>query len=505
MTEKLQMFSLLSVLCLASVVTAHNWVNVRHTAWSQTREKKAKKSFFFSFSSFFFPPHQAPARTSLTGNVASTVFPVLAASRSEPHVVVTAGQRFPMEWVVGHNADSYVVLLKKSEAGRMNMHTTTNLEAFLKDAACPQTAPRGRDAIYHYKYNDPNTTFYSNPDQNGVRPAPIPNFYKRLVPATDANFIPRPKEFLKGVKGMPRIGGTVTAASRNAMVTQFEYQDADVATNRRCYPATPVARFPWIIGMHKGRHVRHQPSEPDVVLLQFPADTAPGDYIVHWIWRSYYDAVDVRVVAGTTPIANPFGGAPTTGGTPAVPQVKFTRVDRCRFPNATLAGTCVKMTAPANGRLPVPTACLDACKAMTPDKCNGVAVVPLANPASVARTFANLIQIPFTAGTCVRPTDASTHMCFPLVERPTTDVTNSILVIDDTEDPSFYATCFRRQDLVKRDGLPDPADLPYVSNSKPKWQAMNECISCAQVDLYDNEALTPVYEVADKCRNCDIN
>lgn len=213
-------------------------------------------------------------------------------------------------------------------------------------------------------------------------------------------------------------GMRAPAGPKASAVQQFEYKDAYVATNRRCVPNNPITKYPWVIAMHKFRHVRHQPTEPDVAWLQFPAGTPPGDYIVHYRWRSYYDAMDVRVVAGSTPVADVFGGG-GGGGPTGTPVPRFKRVDHCSFFNATLAagGSCVKMSVAA-GKLAVPQACLDACKAMSIDKCDGVAVVPLVNDPSVAPAFKNLIKIPFRAGSCVQPTDASTHTCASRCSRP---------------------------------------------------------------------------------------
>ena len=73
------------------------------------------------------------------------------------------------------------------------------------------------------------------------------------------------------------------------------------------------------------------------------------------------------------------------------------------------------------------------------------------------------------------------------------------------EDPAYYTTCFRRSDLVKRDGLPDPTSLPYISADTPAWKASEKCVSCAQQTLYTPATWTPVWEVADTCVNCDAD
>lgn len=471
------MFSLLSIVALAS---AHNWVN-------------------------------GPARTSTKSNIASQVFPVLDSSINEPHVVVRAGQRFQFEWVTGHNADTYISLIRKDDAARLVSHSGVNVtffENFLKDPQCPTTAPTGLDQVYHYKFRNESTTFYPTKDQNGNFPPPTPDFYQRIVPRTDPAFIPRPLEFNKGMKNMPAISATNTRQMRSDGVTQMQYKAADIQTNRRCFPATPVPRAQWVIGLIKARHVKHQPSEPDVTWLSFPPGTPPGDYIVHWAWRSYYDAVDVRVVAGTADVRAPFGGVDL----PGTPQTKFARIDHCRMPNATLAGTCFKMTQismPASdvkNRMDVPQACLDACKKMPASRCDGVAVVPLRNADTVAQGFRNLVQIPFGTD-CVKPAagDAATHMCFPVLQRAPTDVYNSFLVTSDLEDPSYYATCYRRSDLLPREGLPDPTTLPEVTASKQNWKATNGCVTCAQAQTFSTAQFSPIWEAADVCRNCDID
>jgi hypothetical protein len=427
------------------------------------------------------------------------VAPVVPNPNDEPHAVVTAGQKFQFEWVTGHNLDTYLILLAKKDAAQMKNHELPMMENFLKDPACPQGPPPAQWLNYHYKYNDTSTSFFGNKDTNGVLPAPIPNFYKRRTLPSENWFIPRSTAFKKTMKNMRAPAGTKTAD-----ISQFEYKDADVATNRRCVPANPIQKWPWVIAMHKFRHVRHQPTEPDVAWLQFPADTPPGDYIVHYRWRSYYDAMDVKVVAGTAPIANPFGGG--AGSTPTgAPVPRFKRIDHCVFYNSTLAagGTCVKMSV-ASGKLAVPDACLNACKAMSIDKCDGVAVVPLVNDAAVAPLFKDQINIPFRATSCVKPTDGSTHMCFPVLQAEVTQTQNNFVVTTDVEDPAFYSTCFRRSDAVKRDGLPDPNTLPYIAADVPDWKANSRCISCADQDKFSKADVTPVWELATSCINCNL-
>ena len=49
-------------------------------------------------------------------------------------------------------------------------------------------------------------------------------------------------------------------------------------------------------------HCANEPRRADVALFRIPAGSAPGNYIVHSFWQGYYDAVDVEVVAGTTPV-----------------------------------------------------------------------------------------------------------------------------------------------------------------------------------------------------------
>jgi hypothetical protein len=436
---------------------------------------------------------------SLNKNAASLVGPTVPSQTDEPHAVVIAGQKFQFEWVTGHNMDTYIILVAKKDADKLKNHEVPMMEAFLKDAACPQGPPAAMWLNYHYKFNETSLSFFPPKDKD-VQPPTIDNFYKRRTLPADAHFIPRSAAFQKTMKNMRAPAGPKASA-----VQQFEYKDADVATNRRCVPNNPIAKYPWVIAMHKYRHVRHQPTEPDVAWLQFPADTPPGDYIVHYRWRSYYDAMDVRVIAGTTPVADVFGGG--AGGAPTgAPVARFKRVDHCSFFNATLSagGSCIKMSVAA-GKLAVPQACLDACKAMSIDKCDGVAVVPLVNDPSVAPAFKNLIKIPFRAGSCVNPTDASTHMCFPVLQADVTQTQNSFVITSDTEDPAFYSTCFRRSDAVRRDGLPDPATLPFIAADVPDWKANSRCISCDDQTKFSKADVTPVWVLATSCVNCDAN
>jgi hypothetical protein len=443
----------------------------------------------------------SPSRASTTINVANLIAPALPKLFDEPHVVVRAGQKFQVEWATGHHTTStvnpsnvYLILQSKANDARLNQNQPELLDSVLADATlCPQTPPPAEYTQYHYKFNDTSLNFVQEPDKNRNPRPTFTRFYSRRVLRGDANFIPRPAVFAKIMRNMTR---DTSAADRVNLVHQFAYFDANITSARRCVPSVRARVAPWIIALHRYPIVWHQPTEPDVAWVEFPAGTPPGDYIVHYRWRSYYDVMDVTVVAATSDIQNPFGSVPAAG---EAPVVRFSRVDHCAFNAPNVTGKCVPMTFTAGRNLGLPEDCMAECK--TSRNCSGVAVVPLTNPSTVADQFADLINI----FTCAKPAPAlnATHLCFPVVQRRQTLTSMPLYTTTDVEDPGFYSTCFLKQNAYKRDGLKDPAARLAVTNEVPEWLLSGRCITCADRDKFSSPDRTPVWAVARSCVDCD--
>jgi hypothetical protein len=456
------MFVVALTALLVSAVSAHNWINT-------------------------------PSRTSFGSSSASTLKPALPATTDEPQVIVRAGQKFPVEWVCGHGFDVYFVAFRKADLQRALVHEPAMMDAFLTDTTiCPQTPLAKEHLNYHYKYNDTSLDFDGVAGTTGVVPPPIPNFFKRRVPSTDPNFIPRNPIFRKAFKNLP----ANPTAAQLALISQFEYNDTNTATNRRCHPSSPSTRYPWVVAMWRFRIVMHQPARPDVAMLDMPPSTPPGDYMIQYRWRGYTDAFDVKVVGGTVDIADPYGTAPDVGETPVV---RFKRIDHCSFYQPLAVASCLPMTA-TNGFLDTPDACFTACKAST--GCGGVAVVPLTYPNSVHPSFRSELLVNFTT-TCVKPTNA-THMCHTLRMQIPRETVPSLSITDDTENPQYYGTCYVRINSYDRNGLPPPASRPPVAADRPDWKAHQECVSCSDRIQAQMLNVTPAWTIAASCANCDV-
>lgn len=451
-----------AVAALLSAVSAHNWIN-------------------------------SPSRVSFGSSAASTLKPALPATSDEPHVIVRAGQKFPVEWVCGHGFDVYFVAFRKADLLRALQHEPIMMDAFLADASiCPNTTVSKEFLNYHYKYDDPSLDFDGVAGTNGTVPPPIPNFFKRRVPPTDPDFIPRNPLFKKAFKNLPN---NITAAQRN-LIYQFEYKDANTLTNRRCHPSAPSTRFPWVVAMWRYRIVMHQPGRPDVAMLDMPPSTPPGDYIIQYRWRGYTDAFDVKVVNATADIPDPYGTAPDPG---EVPVVRFKRIDHCAFYQPLNIGSCLPMTATA-GVLDTPDACFAACKASS--TCNGVAVIPLTNPTSVHVSFRSELLLNFTTA-CPKPT-TGTHACHILRMQLPRETVPALTITDDTENPQFYGTCYVRINSYDRNGLLAPAMRAPVAADRPDWKAHQECISCDDRIAAQMLNVTPAWNIAASCANCDV-
>ena len=148
-----------------------------------------------------------------------------------------------------------------------------------------------------------------------------------------------------------------------------------------------------------------------------------GDYIIHYRWRGYYDAIDVQIVAGSKAVANPYGLKPPAGVDE--PFGTFTRIDHCEFQNFALASTCGRVVT-------TPDTCVRQCARLPSKQCDGVNVVSMVNRNSVPENFRDQVNIPFDDPNCVRNSvlanfkaadvNANTFVCYPLISKGGSDI-----------------------------------------------------------------------------------
>lgn len=494
---------------MTACVTAHNWVN-------------------------------SPSRSGHS-SAPSTVKPAKQSRDGLPHVRVAAGELFPVEWVAGHREEVWFVFLKASSNAMklMNTHTDALLSDYVNNAPANQrTPPKGarNHQNFHYKYKDTSLDFDPQGNKQNPNPPITRNFYKRLIRPGDADYIPRNKLFDGHMKGLTYASNGISTFGKwdnypkNRVEWDkfflFEYQDDGYKINRYCTYQSQKPQHRHIITAARYDLVKNMPSRPDVALFSFPPNTSPGKYIIHYIWRGYYDAIDVEIVAGP-PIGAPYGIEPKFGnvipppaGSPPTPvpppppaptpikviAPRYKRVDHCHFRENTLKGQCRGLKG---SKLSVPQACIDECNTMSRDECDGVAVVPVRNVAPIYKGFRNLINIPFGSAGCadsLKSDSSVTHVCYPLKARELDTSTVNVgptSVSNDPEDPIWYGTCFTRTNLPNRGPDFDYGPLIAVEEGTPDWEFSSHCVSCADVAANVARDVTPRWATSSNCFNCD--
>jgi hypothetical protein len=147
--------------------------------------------------------------------------------------------------------------------------------------------------------------------------------------------------------------------------------------------------------------------------------------------------------------------------------------------------------------------------------------LPVHNPASVYSNFKYENFIPWEKDFCYdrfngqisqegkaeeqfKNTPNTTYICYALLSRTPTELLSEYVVSEDPEDPIFYGTCYYKQEYIKMIGYPiDRNEAP-----KPdKWRFNQKCLTCENYEenkLKTNYNDVPIWKIADKCRDCDL-
>jgi len=367
-------------------------------------------------------------------------------------------------------------------------HSNAMLEDFLNNAPpAQQVPPSPRWQKYHRKYNEASL---NNKAGDG--------FFQRIIKKADgnANFIERPETFEGRMTRAPSGNGLTPPAKVELFYQMAYFQNSSCTLNDRRVVYSNV-KYPWVIGMHRYRLCTGMPNEPDVARVTFPVGTAPGRYVVQWQWRGYYDVIDVEIVAGTTPVALPYGVKvpPPPAGQPA----QYKRVDHCAFPDASPVNYCYRMVTDAR-------ACMDMCDRVSEIACQGVGIVPVLYPRSAYVGFKNISLLPYDFSQTCRKGDiekgaTANHLaCFPARARDKTETTDRFYVTNDPEDPAFYSTCLLR--IPYKDSAAGPiAQLPR----DPAWQFRSKCIGCEDAQISTLEFALMNWNISSVCANCDVD
>jgi hypothetical protein len=261
--------------------------------------------------------------------------------------------------------------------------------------------------------------------------------------------------------------------------------------------------YPWIEAVYKFRLSTLNPGRPDTANFFIPGYGGVGRYIVQYLWRGYYDCMDVDYKAA--PVASVYG-LPFNG-------TRWTRIDHCLFETPQRIFHHSRIYSD-------PSYCLNLC---TFTDCFGVNIVPVVPPSTVYRNFRHPGNFtgpwayPGTYGTdfYVPWTDMQFNatrdqfltnpaptkwMCYTVLPRDFTDTQDEYTVSNDPEDPIFYSTCFYRF----RGNLFDEYLNQTVSTLDLPWRYNDKCIDCkSQVDNAATSNPFPKWGAPSTCVNCD--
>jgi hypothetical protein len=403
---------------------------------------------------------------------ASTYRPCKPPLTDMPHAQVGPNQAFQVEWMQGHGDYTYFVIIHSKDADKLKLHTTTMLNDYIANA--PNGTNKAADYFLQRFHLKSDTSL-----DNQVTEKNITNYFQALISVNDTRYIKRPAVF----------GST-------GLKYQFQYRASELAGDARV--SYKSAKYPWIEAVYKFLHSTLNAGRPDTANFYIPGNAGEGRYIVQYLWRGYYDCVDVDYKS--TQVASVYG-LPFNG-------TRWNRIDHCLFENVRAVYYSSKIYTD-------PKYCLNLC---TFTDCFGVNVVPLVAPNSVYQGFKNEnwtypqnygsdMYVPWneghfnnTRGLFNANAAPTKFMCYAVQPREFTDTTDEYTVSNDPEDPIFYSTCFYRyrgnlfEDYLN--STTDTLDIP--------WRYNDKCIDCASKTTNAPAAtIFPKWKVPSVCVDCD--
>jgi hypothetical protein len=328
--------------------------------------------------------------------IASTIVPYPPRTSASPHVQVTFGQRFQVEHVLGHDRDTYYVLTHADNLHRLKELTDLDLDEYLDNRPAGQLNRHldvswrrwhRRRGTFDPQVRDPLTNDRTDTNIPGSAVQYLPSFFAsnhldtagpqnvdgRQQSSTDR--VARDNVAFEDTTPIPvGRGGTDTAN-----FYRLEYRDNTLAGDARAVYTN--SKWPWILEVARTVHNVDQADRSDVLNFEInqAGSLAPGHYLLWWRWRGYYDIIDIEVVPGATPVANPYGVAWT--------NTPFTRVEHAMFANpqgvqSNLVQTGTRCTLFLGSAQSATIRCANEAE------CHGVNIAPIRVPASVRSEIA---------------------------------------------------------------------------------------------------------------------
>jgi len=439
---------------------------------------------------------------------------------------VRQGEDFHLEWSTGHpNSFVYFTFVRSEDEGQLGLATEAALEDYLAQAPA-ETNWLPDNHKTHVRWTAPLPT--ADTDFDG---AP----YTRLLTNDDPAYFERPDNWRCSRR--PPAGG---CNQPSVTYGQYEYESNMVATDKRAAYENPA--YPWIVAVARYKIVYRRPQDYDLAKLQFPDDAPPGDYIIQYQWRGYYDAMDVLLVEDD----GDAGGAPLE----LVTEYEWIKTDHCQYRDLTFNNNkydCFVLPSDGNA-----SALMDYSDAMTKNSYSAISIVPLVNPPEVR--FKDDINMPFNNRRCKRnvlEAEAAQredeHVLVGVAGHPgaTPEVGEPYVISMDPRDPVFYSTCYRRESTMvvkpttasRRNLATAKEPTPSMTNvnqrlrgsanvapdndltgsnrarsralaetKTPRWRFSDACISCEDAVAATTTGfdIAPSWHLATECKRCDL-
>ena len=459
-----------------------------------------------------------------------TVKPCVQRTRhAHPDINVNRGQKFEVEWTTGHPGSfSYFVLLSAEHEARLASHSEAMMRDYFRDAP---------DDAYWGGPEWDKTHFGWEKGVGGVYSLSVfeNNEGKTPLSAGDPDYRERPTAFECSALGSSTGDQTRSVGLRPcrpySTLTQYRYPFAERKYDKRAAYYNP--NFPWIEAVYAFQHKHHHALQFDTASFEFPRNReGSGQYIVHWMWRGYYNCIDVdvlpdeKVVPNTSEAIYGFAGG----------SQEMLRIDHSQYLKGTyqLTGcgddglgyrcgasrcdngvpvrkhqTCFAIPPPGALNRAGDTdeealqRCFNKCKAASTGQCTAVNIVPLKAPAGVS--FADEEpNVPWGLADCTpecfEGEPEGTYVCYPLdhtaAVAPNSDAWHTVK--SDPRDIIFHSTVYNRVVTWEFDaprlGSPSPPGLA-------PWRFADQCISCDAAAANLNRSL-PRWETAEKCEMC---
>ncbi|GAB5361974.1 hypothetical protein AAMO2058_000758800 [Amorphochlora amoebiformis] len=280
---------------------------------------------------------------------ASTTNPYRQRKATDIHAQLGPGQRMAVKFATGHSRDHYFSVVNGADESFI---FDSQYKNWLDDYIALAPAGTNQASLYPRLHSCRTASNCNDP-----------LYFNGQVMPGETDFCDHPVH--------PSPNGVFRWKSQYTASDQFLFYDSQ--------------KYPWIVGVIRYDNIVHQPSDWDVFCMPVPLkDPSKGNHhIVHWIWRGYYDAIDVHALPTAVPEELIYGN--DTGKT------RITKVDHCQYIQPR------KLTTPLLDATHNMTDCLQALENSATNSNPGLpqlgmSVVPLENPSGVA--ISNVYNLP---------------------------------------------------------------------------------------------------------------